>query len=79
MTYGDEYEAVPRLPRPGGAGPANTTGRSGNWVTLRVAREEVRKKDGTSLPDWEHVEYFILVGTNPAGKPPVFKNLRWSQ
>jgi len=29
------------------------------------------------LPDWAHVEYFILNGTNPADHPPVFKRLRW--
>jgi hypothetical protein len=78
-TYGEECEAIAPLPRSAAARPTKGVQGQGAWVTLQVERQNVRKKDGTPLPDWEHAEYFILVGTNPAGKPPVFKNLRWSQ
>jgi hypothetical protein len=38
---------------------------------------QFHNRQGQPLPDWEHAEFFILDGVSPAGKPPVFKRLRW--
>ncbi len=72
-TYGDYYEAEAGFARNDSA--ARTTG--GTWIPLRFERAQLVDKDGKSLPDWKHVEQFILIGANPPGKPPVFKRLRW--
>ncbi len=55
------------------AGPTN----SATWRTLRLHHEQFKNAQEQVLPDWEHVEYFILNGTNAADHPPVFKRLRW--
>jgi hypothetical protein len=47
------------------------------WRTLHLKREQFQAQDGTDLPDWEMVDWFILKGTSAAGKPPVFRRLRW--
>ncbi|HEY4310975.1 MAG TPA: dienelactone hydrolase family protein [Pirellulales bacterium] len=47
------------------------------WRTIRMTREQFKNPQEIALPDWEHVEYFILQGQNPANHPPVFKRLRW--
>ncbi len=47
------------------------------WRTMRLTRLLFENAQHVVLPDWEHVEYFILEGTNPAGHPPVFRRLRW--
>ena len=47
------------------------------WRTLLLKREQFHAQDGKILPDWERVDWFILKGTSPAGKPVVFRRLRW--
>jgi hypothetical protein len=85
-TYGEEYTAEPLLDhlsqaqaRPAAIREALTTGQSGLWLTIRMERRHFRNKEGGLLPDWKHVDKFILVGTNLPGKPPVFKRLRWEE
>ena len=40
-------------------------------------RQCVSNAAGNVLPNWDQVEFFVLNGTNPANRPPVFKMLRW--
>jgi dienelactone hydrolase len=51
----------------------------GAWRTLRMAAGQFKDAGGTVLPDWDHVEFFVLHGVNPKSKPPVFKRLRWGE
>jgi len=69
-----EYEATWKL-----ATDETDTTAAGAWRTLRMERERFHTPQGVELPDWEHVEYFILHGKSPARKPPVFKRLRWEK
>lgn len=50
----------------------------GEWRTWRMEPGQFRDATGTALPGWDHVERFVLDGTSPADKPPVFKRLRWA-
>jgi len=52
---------------------------AGAWRTLRMDRSRFQTAQGSALPDWGHVEYFILNGKSPAKQPPVFKRLRWEK
>jgi dienelactone hydrolase len=47
------------------------------WRTLRLTRDQFIDDAKSPLPSWEHVDWFILKGTSPTGRPPVFKRLRW--
>ena len=85
-TYGEEYTAAPSLDdlskvQTGAAVVPNAfqTGQRGAWLTIRMQRSHFRSKEGRLLPDWKNVDKFILVGTNPPCKPPVFKRLRWEE
>lgn len=49
------------------------------WRTLRMEASHFKGPDDKPLPGWDHVENFILHGTSAAGKPPVFKRLRWGE
>jgi dienelactone hydrolase len=51
----------------------------GDWRTWRMEASQFRDLAGKPLPRWDDVAYFILNGTNPANKPPVFKRLRWAE
>jgi hypothetical protein len=75
--YGREFAATWDLTaeEPGAAG-ATTTNK---WRTLRMERAQFHTSQGGELPDWEHVEYFMLEGTAAANRPPVFKRLRWEE
>ena len=75
--YGQEYSAVILPEAKGQASAASDTDNTG-WQTIRIEREQFHDAQDAALPDWEHVEYFILQGTSAAGKPPVFKRLRWN-
>jgi hypothetical protein len=75
--YGQEFEAA-ALPPAEGEAAANATGDV-LWRTLRLDRSQFHNAQGTVLPDWEHVENFMLQGTSPAMHPPVFKCLRWEK
>jgi anaerobic selenocysteine-containing dehydrogenase len=44
-----------------------------------MERAQFHTSQGGELPDWEHVEYFMLEGTAAANRPPVFKRLRWEE
>ena len=65
-----EYSVQPGLP------PVGTPGTPA-WQTLRLERRQFRSALGEILPTWDHVEYFILHGTSPVKKPPIFRQLRW--
>jgi hypothetical protein len=73
--YGQEYthDALPTVDD----ASTSTAGGNSHWQTLRIGREQLHDAQGNTLPDWEHVDYFILQGASAAGKPPVFKRLRW--
>ena len=58
-------------PAPGAAAGVPT------WRTIRCERSQFRSVQDVPLPDWEHVEYFMVDGKNPAEHPPVFRWLRW--
>ena len=47
------------------------------WRTLAIGCGELRDDKDQPLKDWGLVSGLALVGTAPAGKPPVFHNLRW--
>jgi dienelactone hydrolase len=64
-----EFTAVVALPEKG----------DGAWRTIRMEASQFKDASGKTLPDWDHVEFFVLNGTNPANKPPVFKRLRWAE
>jgi dienelactone hydrolase len=51
----------------------------GAWRTIHMQANQFKDVAGKEMPDWDHVESFILNGTNPANKPPVFKQLRWAE
>jgi dienelactone hydrolase len=54
-------------------------GRGENsWRTISMTADQFVDAGGNLLPNWDHVEHFILEGKNPAGHPPVFKRLRWA-
>jgi len=74
--HSQEYTADV-LPVVGAAQTANDSASGAVWSTLRFKREQFKNPQDVVLPDWAHVEYFILNGTNPADHPPVFKRLRW--
>jgi hypothetical protein len=75
--YSQEYSAeMLPLPTDGEKGPASQPADT-MWRTLRMTREQFNNPQDIVLPDWEHVEYFILQGQNAANHPPVFKRLRW--
>ena len=61
-----EFTAV--LPEPAG---------DGGWRTFRMQPSQFKDAAGNVLPNWDHVEFFVLNGVNPANRPPVFKRLRW--
>ena len=50
----------------------------GQWRTWRMEASQFRDAAGKALPAWDHIEQFVLNGTSPANKPPVFKQLRWA-
>ena len=50
----------------------------GAWRTWRMEPGQFRDAGGRPLPDWDHVERFVLDGTSPPNRPPVFKRLRWA-
>jgi hypothetical protein len=64
-----EFTAVVVLPEKG----------EGAWRTSRMEAGQFKDAGGKALPNWDHVEFFVLNGTNPANKPPVFKRLRWAE
>ena len=72
--YGQEFEATWKL-----ATEETDTIAAGAWRRLRMERGRFHNAQGVELPDWEHVEHFILNGTSDADRPPVFKRLRWEQ
>jgi hypothetical protein len=39
---------------------------------------QFRDGSGKLLPGWDRVERFVLDGTSPANRLPVFKRLRWA-
>jgi len=47
--------------------------------TIKMEAGDFRDASQKQLSDWSGVEFFILNGTNPANKPPVFKHLRWTE
>ncbi|MFO0840822.1 MAG: acetylxylan esterase [Gemmataceae bacterium] len=59
------------------AAPPAATG-DGAWRTWRLEAGRFRDAGGKALTGWGHVEFLALSGTSPAGRPPVFKRLRWS-
>jgi hypothetical protein len=71
--------------RPPGQNPTEFTAilpaatGEGAWRTWRMEASQFRDAGGKPLPGWDHVEFFILNGTSPANKPPVFKRLRWAE
>ena len=50
----------------------------GAWRTWRMEPGQFRDGSGKLLPGWDRVERFVLDGTSPANRPPVFKRLRWA-
>jgi dienelactone hydrolase len=64
-----EFTAVVALPEKG----------EGAWRTIRMEAGQFKDAGGKALSNWDHVEFFVLNGTNPANKPPVFKRLRWAE
>jgi dienelactone hydrolase len=70
--------------RPPGQNPAEFTAvlpaatGDGPWRTWRLEPGQFHDASGRALPGWDRVEYFILDGTSPANRPPVFKQLRWA-
>ena len=70
-----------RLP---GQGPTEFTAvlpdatGEGAWRTWRMEAGQFRGGGGEPLPGWDRVERFVLDGTSPANRPPVFKRLRWA-
>ncbi len=50
----------------------------GEWRTWRLEAGQFHDAGGKALPGWDHVEFFVLAGTSPANRPPVFRRLRWS-
>jgi hypothetical protein len=77
--HSQEFETTV-LPQPDGADTPATETESPDtvpWRTLRLEVGQFHNAQKVGLPDWEHVEYFILQGTNSPGHPPVFKRLRW--
>jgi dienelactone hydrolase len=52
---------------------------SGAWRTWTMEPGQFRDAAGKTLAVWDHVEFFVLEGTNPANHPPVFKRLRWGE
>ena len=64
-----EFTATITLPQRG----------EGAWRTIRMEAGDFRDATKKALPNWDRVEFFVLNGTNPANKPPVFKRLRWSE
>jgi hypothetical protein len=74
--------AVTAGARPPGQNPTevaaapSATG-DGDWRTWRLQPSQFRDAGGKVLPVWDHVEFFVLNGTSPANRPPVFKRLRW--
>lgn len=58
--------------------PPAATG-DGAWRTWRLEASQFRDASGKALPGWDHVEFFVLNGTSPANRPPVFKRLRWAK
>ncbi len=71
--YGQEYRFSPPLPK----GAAGRNVEPLPWHALRLERKHFLAPDGSALPDWQHVDWFVLKGTGSAGKAPVFKRLRW--
>jgi dienelactone hydrolase len=49
------------------------------WLTLRMLPGDFQAEGRASLPTWLGARHFRLEGTSPAGKPPVFGNLRWEE
>lgn len=77
--YGQEFAAIWDLAaEESGAVPAGST-TTGKWRTLRMECKQFHNPQGVELPDWQHVEYFMLDGRAAANRPPVFKRLRWEE
>jgi hypothetical protein len=49
----------------------------GNWKTWEWQAAQFKDAAGSGLTNWDRVEHFIVSGTSPANRPPVFKRLRW--
>ncbi len=79
--YGQEFSAdvLPVSSETGAAVAAkpNREPPAGPWQTLNMQREQFHNAQDAVLPNWEHVEYFMLQGKSLAGHPPIFKRLRW--
>ncbi len=71
QEYASEFTAKLLLADSGGE--PSTKG----WRTLRMEPSQFKGPNDKPLPNWDHVENFILHGTSAPGKPPVFKRLRW--
>lgn len=52
--------------------------RSGFHLTFSTPAQ-FKDVSGKALENWDRVESFVLNGTSPANKPPVFKRLRWQE
>ncbi|WP_165226417.1 alpha/beta hydrolase family protein [Aquisphaera insulae] len=50
----------------------------GDWRTWRMEPGQFRDIAGHRLPGWDRVDRFVLEGSSPAHRPPVFRNLRWA-
>lgn len=74
--HSQEFEFT-ALPAADTQADGDTSPTATTWSTLHFARAQFHTAQGVELPDWEHVEYFILQGENVAKQPPVFKRLRW--
>jgi dienelactone hydrolase len=77
--YGQEFAATWDLAKEEPEAAAAGAPTTDKWRTLRMARAQFHTTQGIQLPDWEHVEYFMLDGTAAANRPPVFKRLRWEE
>jgi hypothetical protein len=70
--------------RPPGRNPTEFTavlpmaGGDGAWRTWRMEPVQFRDAAGNRLPGWDRVDRVVLDGASPAGRPPVFKRLRWA-
>ena len=70
--------------RPPGRNPTEFTAvlpvaiGEGGWRTWRMEPGQFRDAAGHPLPGWDRVDRFVLDGTSPANRPPVFKRLRWA-
>lgn len=49
------------------------------WVTLRLARSDLRDGSGSAISRWDQVRQIALSGVCDVDKTPVFRSLRWER